>query len=355
MEIRDSISAIIRKMPQDVLKKNELKAMTYFLRDVALAILLSLAIVVTHSWTIGLVLSVLLGMTLMGLFVLGHDAGHRSFSKSETLNDLIGHLTTTFCLWPFHVWRLSHDIHHRHTHNIEKEIAWRPLTLKQYERRNTFFRWFYRATRTYAMPLSSFVFTLYFFRDGLLGRRSRYFEKKDLQKIRLSITICLIATAGMAWGSYMLGGIYGVICLFVIPQAVFQFWLSIFTYFHHTTAERQMHATSSWTMEKAQLAGTIHVNYPRIVEWFCHDINWHVPHHVCVGVPHYNLRRAHSALKKAYPDIVKEMTLNLSEWKASTGACHLVRGKQASETEWMSFDEAHAELENRKLQPALSL
>jgi len=344
MEISDSISTIIRKMPPDVLRKNEWKSWTYFLRDILMAATFFVLIVMVNSWPMGIILSICLGMTLMGLFVIGHDAGHRSFSKSERINNIVGHLTTTFCLWPFHVWRLSHDVHHRHTHNIEKEIAWRPLTLKQYARRNVFFRWFYRATRTYFMPLSSFVFTMYFFRDGLLGRRSRFFDKKDLGKVRFSIILCLIATMVMAIGSYRLGGLYGFVCLFIIPQFIFQFWLSIFTYFHHTTDDRTMHSESTWSMEKAQLAGTIHVNYPRIVEWFCHDINWHVPHHVCVGIPHYNLRKAHHSLKLAYPEIVKETSLNFSDWQSITQTCQLVRGKAESEITWLSFAEAHKEL-----------
>ena len=41
------------------------------------------------------------------------------------------------------------------------------------------------------------------------------------------------------------------------------------------------------------------VTTPRWIEVLCHDINVHVPHHVSVGVPSYNLRQAHAALKRS--------------------------------------------------------
>ncbi len=346
MDIKDSIAAMIRKMPPVVLKREPLKAFGYLARDLFLVAFFASAILYADSWLVGGVLSIFLGMALMGLFVLGHDAGHRSFAYSEKVNNVVGHLTTSLCLWPFHVWRLSHDLHHRYTHNLDKEIAWRPLTVNQYLKRSSFDRWFYRATRSYLMPVSSIVFTGYFIRDALLGRKSKFFEPKDSAKLNLSLVICGLATLGVVGGSMAAGGIYGFIYLFVVPQIVFQTLLSVFTFFHHTSPDRTLHADANWTMEKGQIAGTVHVKYPAIIEWFCHDINWHVPHHVCVGIPHYQLRLAHESLKKAYPDTVKEIVLNAASWKGVTGTCHLVKGKKVGEEEWVTFAEA-AQWESR--------
>jgi omega-6 fatty acid desaturase (delta-12 desaturase) len=350
MEFKDSISAMIRKMPPLVLKREPIKAFGYLARDFVLVAIFASGILYVDSWLWGSILSIFLGMSLMGLFVLGHDAGHRSFAYNEKINNLVGHLTTTLCLWPFHVWRLSHDLHHRYTHNLDREIAWRPLTVNQYLRRSSFDRWFYRATRSYLMPISSFVFTGYFIRDALYGRKSKFFDQKDMGKLRLSIALCFIATAVVIFGSYALAGIYGLIYLFVVPQIIFQTLLSVFTFFHHTAPDRTLHSDVTWTMEKGQIGGTVHVKYPGIIEWFCHDINWHVPHHVCVGIPHYHLRLAHISLKKAYSDGVKEIVLNRSTWNEVTEACHLVKGKGPGEETWVTFSEA-SQIE-RQLKPA---
>jgi hypothetical protein len=40
-----------------------------------------------------------------------------------------------------------------------------------------------------------------------------------------------------------------------------------------------------WNAAKSQLSGTVHCNYPAWVEFLCHDISWHVPHHVSSNIP----------------------------------------------------------------------
>jgi omega-6 fatty acid desaturase (delta-12 desaturase) len=39
------------------------------------------------------------------------------------------------------------------------------------------------------------------------------------------------------------------------------------------------------------------------VEWLCHDINWHVPHHVMSRIPWYNLRPATESLRKNWGEV----------------------------------------------------
>lgn len=343
--VEDSLAKILRKIPKEAFERDEEKSFGYLYRDYLLLTVSIFMTLFVDSFLWGLPFAIFSGIMFMGIFVIGHDAGHRSFSSSNKVNNLVGHLTTSLCLWPFHVWRLSHDLHHRHTHNIKKEIAWRPMTIAQYQRRSPFQKALYRATRTGWVFLSSSIFTWYFFSDGLKGRRSQYFEQKDMPQIRFSIAFTLLLNAVMIFASISVSGVYGLLYLYLIPQLIFQSLLSTYTYFHHTTTERTFLAEDEWSMERAQLANTIDVKYPKFLHWSNHDIMVHVPHHVCVAIPHYNLKMAHKALKESYPEVVKEDVLTWKLIKETLRSCHLVKNnKSQDQLEWVNFDQVNETL-----------
>ena len=49
------------------------------------------------------------------LFVVGHDCGHRSFSKNKLVEDIVGTLMFMPLIYPFEPWRIKHNHHHTHT------------------------------------------------------------------------------------------------------------------------------------------------------------------------------------------------------------------------------------------------
>jgi acyl-lipid omega-3 desaturase len=64
---------------------------------------------------------------MWALFVVGHDAGHGSFSKYALLNEICGHLAHTPLLVPYHCWRLSHRHHHKHTGHLDRDEIFYPI------------------------------------------------------------------------------------------------------------------------------------------------------------------------------------------------------------------------------------
>ena len=52
---------------------------------------------------------------LLQFFVVGHDCGHRSFSKNKLLEDIVGTLAFAPLIYPFEPWRIKHNHHHAHT------------------------------------------------------------------------------------------------------------------------------------------------------------------------------------------------------------------------------------------------
>ncbi len=58
------------------------------------------------------------------LFVVGHDAGHRSFSKNKLVEDIVGTLMFMPLIYPFEPWRIKHNHHHAHTNKCALACQW---------------------------------------------------------------------------------------------------------------------------------------------------------------------------------------------------------------------------------------
>ena len=342
----DPLPRIIRKIPKACFERRENLAWGYLARDLVLWIGLSALILGVKTWLaaplawpLGVALGGLIGCVLTGLFVVGHDAGHRSFARSERLNNFVGHVAMAPLLWPFHVWRLSHDHHHRWTHHAEHEIAWRPLTAAEYETLPAWKQRAYHLTRSRLFFLASMLFQFFYVLDAVQGR---FFDRRDAKALRFSLRLTAVVGLAFAGATFWVGGLYGFVCLFLVPQLLFHFWLSTFTLFHHTSVDNQLLADAEWSPERAQLTMSVQVFYPRVVDWLTHDIAWHVPHHVCVGIPHYSLREAHRALKTAYPDLVQERRLTWSLVKSVIHGCHVIDSRELGGQTWRTTRTAAA-------------
>ncbi|TWT91990.1 fatty acid desaturase [Stieleria varia] len=331
-----TLQQILRTIPRECYQRNYRKAFAWLVWDWLLIGLCVTAILWAQSWWIAVPISCVLGTVLSGLFILGHDAGHRSFCRSRRWNNFIGHITTSWVLWPFHIWRLSHNTHHRHTHHVHKEVAWKPAPGFIYKRLAWLDRMIYRYARTWLFYLGSIIFTATVVRDYVRGKG---LSSQEHCEVLFSVLITALAGAVYASVSYLIAGWYGLLMLFVIPQFVFHFWLSLFTLLHHTTPDVTFMAPDVWTREKASLECSIHVIYPWWVDLLNHDISWHVPHHVCAAIPHYNLRLAYRHLKETYPDRIVERKLTFRYLVSVLRQCNLIEDFKPGMQEWKRFNE----------------
>ncbi len=76
----------------------------------------------------------LAGISVAGLFVIGHDAAHDALFDSKRLNGVIARLSMLPSLHAVEVWVFGHNrVHHGHTLKQGLDFVWHPLTVEQYE------------------------------------------------------------------------------------------------------------------------------------------------------------------------------------------------------------------------------
>ena len=251
-----------------------------------------------------MVLWLLQGWTMMGLFVLGHDCGHRAFSRRKWVNKIIG----TLCFSPLsnalHTWTVTHDHHHAHTQRRGEEVDWAAHLKTQEEFEATTWKKDLVVRLGYALPFGIFFWIITnTMRRGFLVRRQigdqRYAkEKKELMisNVLMLVTLSIIYTS-----LYAYGGLWAIFKYYGIPGTVTTLSGALVITVQHANRHTLSYTKEAWSPLRGQLVSTFDVRFPRFIEWLCLDITIHIPHHIAPSIPWYHLRKAGKAVRSAYP------------------------------------------------------
>lgn len=307
---------ILKTLPRQVFLKNRQKAWSQVIINVLWVVLGYIGLAFA-PWYFVPLLWIFTGTGLTGFFVIGHDCGHRSFAQRKWVNNLVGHLITLPIIYPFHSWRILHNHHHKHTNKLEIDNAWAPFTPAFYESLPRLLRWGYQALRGKFWWVGSIVHW------ANLHFNWHKFEGKEREQVRFSVLFVLIG--GTIFLSVLITatGFLGFVKFWLMPWLVFHFWMSSFTLFHHTAKNIPFQPINQWHEAAAQLYGTIHCQYPSWVEFICHDINVHIPHHLSTAIPSYNLRQAYQSIKANWGDYCQESRFSWALIREVTEKCHL--------------------------------
>ena len=326
---RLQLKDIIKSIPKAYFEKDATKAWKHVAISVSAAIAGYCAIVFLPSFLLPFSWF-FTGTALTGFFVIGHDAGHRSFAKRRWVNDLVGHIAFLPLIYPFHPWRILHDHHHLHTNKMDVDNAWYPWYAEDFAKAHPAMQKMYKVIRGWFWWVGSIGHW------AVLHFDLRNFKTRDRNKAILSIAVVVAFAAVFFPVMIATLGLGGLIKFWFMPWLVYHFWMSTFTIVHHTIPEISFQPADQWNAGDAQLAGTVHCSYPRWIEVLCHDINVHVPHHVSTGIPSYNLRAVHANLKENWGEHIIERKFNWALMKSIATQCHLYH----PEKPYQSFREA---------------
>ncbi len=324
------IKDILKTLPKACFQKNRRKAWMSVFINVGMVALgyVSLAIA---PWFLLPIAWIFTGTALTGFFVLGHDCGHRSFAKRQWLNDLVGHIMFLPLIYPFHCWRILHNKHHAHTNKMDVDNAWQPARPHDYDNYPAIWLRGYQVMRGRLWWLASLIHWA-----GLHFDRAQ-FAPKDRQKAVFSMLV-VIGFAAIAFPLLIATtGLWGFVKFWLLPWLVYHFWMSTFTLVHHTAPDIAFQEPTEWNAVQAQLAGTVHCEYPAWIEFLCHHINVHIPHHLSTAIPSYNLRMAHESLQQNWSSYLHESRFSWKLMKEITDHCHIYDEKDG----YISFRDYH--------------
>jgi omega-3 fatty acid desaturase (delta-15 desaturase) len=297
------------------------KSLAYFFLDIGLIAGLYALAGSLNTWWFFPIFWLAQGTLFWALFVVGHDCGHGSFSKSKRLNNFIGHLCHTPILVPYHGWRISHRTHHANTGNIDTDESWYPVSQSEYEAMD----WSVKLVRFQLLLLAYpvYLFVRSHNRDGshfLPG--SPLFRPSEKWDVITSSVLWGLMVVFLGWLTYQFGGLF-VLKYYLMPYLVFVVWLDLVTYLHHTEADIPWYRNDSWYFLKGALS-TIDRDYG-FINPIHHNIGTHVAHHIFLNMPHYHLKTATEAIKPILGDYYR--VSNEPIWKSfwrSARTCHFV-------------------------------
>jgi acyl-lipid omega-3 desaturase len=293
-ELPFTLAKLKSAIPPEYFVPSLARSLAYFFVDLLIvAGLYSLAISL-DAWWFYPIFWFATGTMFWALFVVGHDCGHGSFSRQRWLNNLVGHISHSLILVPFHGWRISHRTHHANTGNIDTDESWYPIAESTYNS----MKWYEKFLRFEALL---FVYPLYLFRRSPSRETGSHFHPDSplfKKSERADVITSTVWWAGMVGILALVGWQYGILALvkfYVIPYVIFVMWLDLVTFLHHTEADIPWYRGQDWYFLKGALS-TIDRSYG-IFDNIHHNIGTHVAHHIFIGIPHYHLKAATEALK----------------------------------------------------------
>jgi acyl-lipid omega-3 desaturase len=269
------------------------KSLFYFFLDIAIIGGLYAIAYTLDAWWFWPIFWLAQGTMFWALFVVGHDCGHGSFSRYKWLNDLVGHLSHTPILVPYHGWRISHRTHHQNTGNIDTDESWYPVTETKYDQMD----WLEKFARFH---LILFVYPLYLFKRSPGKKGSHFlpssplFRPSEKWDVITSTTLWTAMIGFLGFLTYQYGGLF-LVKYYLVPYLVFVAWLDVVTFLHHTDPEIPWYRGEDWYFLKGALS-SIDRDYG-FINPIHHNIGTHVAHHIFLSIPHYHLLEATEAIK----------------------------------------------------------
>jgi acyl-lipid omega-6 desaturase (Delta-12 desaturase) len=286
------------------------------------------ALAITDRWWAVVVLELLTGLGVAGLFVIGHDASHGALFRSARADRAVARCCMLPSLHAEAAWDLGHNrIHHGFTARQGFDFVWHPVTVDEYRSWGALSRWRHRLEWSWLGAGAYFLRSVWW--DKMWHFRADGKRRHDIVRDKVLVATVAAAAVGV---SATIGAITGgwptaiwlPVKLFVVPFLIFGEIIGATVYVHHIAPDIRWWGRREWTQFKGQMEATTVLRTPAVVDrlWL-HHIFVHVPHHVDPRIPFSQLQRAADSISAAFPGTVRTARLTPGRYLRTTRACKL--------------------------------
>eukprot|EP00884_Botryococcus_braunii_P003617 jgi/Botrbrau1/13256/Bobra.0074s0005.2 len=251
-----TLAAVVNSIPKEDFQINPLRAWGAVLTTVC-AVSLSIYLLYVSPPALLPFAWAFAGTAWTGMFVIGHDCGHRSFSQNKLVEDIVGTLMFMPLIYPFEPWRILHNHHHAHTNKLGEDTAWHPVMDAEMQSWSPVHKFLFQSFLGTPLKLWASV------GHQLFGHfQVDKFTKEQQQRVIVSLAAVAAFVVCVLGPLAYYTGVGGVIKYWLFPWLGYHFWMSTFTVVHHTAPHIPFKPKEEWNAAKAQLSGTVHCNYP---------------------------------------------------------------------------------------------
>jgi omega-6 fatty acid desaturase (delta-12 desaturase) len=250
------------------------------------------------SLPLGAVSSLLVSMFTVRAFIIFHDCGHGSFTRSRRLNTALGTVIGVIVFTPFAHWTRLHSKHHATTGDLDRRgdgDVW-TMTTDEFRSaprgRRRYYRLYHNPVFLLSVgPLIKFAFV-----------QRRVTEPRSTPrrpKVSVYVTNAGIVVFAVLMALWMGPARYIAVQLMVLVgagvPAVYLFYVQ--HCFHGTYWRRH----SDWDYADASLASSSRLSLPTSLQWVTGNIGYHHVHHLAPRIPNYRLPEAQAACPEVKP------------------------------------------------------
>ena len=339
---KGSLKPVLDIIPAEAYENPTWKGLAYFGRDLLIYGLVVAGLIAFNNPFAVLALWVLSAMVISGLFIVGHDAAHGALFSSKRLNRVIGTISMLPSWHVYEGWVLGHNrIHHGYTVREGFDFVWHPYTAEQYNAMSKLGRLRHRIEWSWLGAGAYYLREVWWHKMIVGDPPARWAKaiRRDRFIVWTFVALSALILGLVGWAQYgsVLGVVWMILKVLVVPFLAFTYVIASFVHVHHIQPNLRWWKRREWTKWHGQMEGTTVLRARFGLNFFFHWIMVHVPHHVDMRIPMYNLEMATAAIEEAFPGTVHDEPLRFMDFVRNTRKCRLY---DFDEGRWYTYREA---------------